>query len=1189
MLLKSLEVQGFKTFPDKTTLSFGNGITAVVGPNGSGKSNISDAIRWVLGEQSSKNIRCAKMEDVIFTGTPLRKAQGFAEVTLSVDNTDRKLPFDSDEVAITRRYYRSGDSEYLINKASVRLRDIHELFMDTGLGRDGYSMISQGKIDSIVASKSEDRREIFEEAAGISKFRYRKAEAQRRLVQSEDNLVRLRDIMVELEDRIGPLAEQSKKAKDYLEFAEEKRELEIGLWLNTLKKSGSMLKEQEEKIAISREQHDCATDELEKIRNESEEIFIKSNSHTAKVDEVRREITQFEENASIKINEASILDNNALHNNSNISRIKNDIEQMNMSAESFEFDIKNKENQIKENEALLQKKDAELLGCTDEINSIKEDMSRFSDLTQGLSSKISDLSIKLSNEKVTSVTCKSSIAEIASRLDNLEASIKTKGEELIEAQKELSDYSSMNNDAQDNVSNLANMAKGYEIQLDSRKKKRDELKKKADELTLTAEERIRRTRLLEELERNLEGFSHSVKIVMKEHNRGTLSGIHGPVSRIIRVPEKYSVAIETALGASMQNIVVGTEDDAKRAISLLKQRDGGRATFLPLTNIKGFALKENGLERSSGFVGIASTLCNCEKQYNNILTSLLGRIVIADSLDNAVLIAKKFDYRFRVVTLDGQVVNTGGSLTGGSLARNSGLLSRAVEIEKLRQEAENLKLESQKARNMLREAETIVSSLEANLLATNSELSIAQEERIKIEAELKSCSSEIEIIKRSLQSMEDEKVTLQKRVSELKSKAEIADKNSADISDSILELESKIEELTGNQEAITDKREQLATKMQEIRLEIFSIKKDIEVLKSEIRTINDRKSDNSDRCKILQEEIDSIIIKNEQIARDIERLKLEAEEEKSKAKMAEGKIEVLNQERMNFEKRSVELRQIERNKTDEIEILGKELARLEERKINMQGEYDAIITKLWEEYELTRREAESISTPIEDIGLAKKRLNELKLKIKNLGSVNVAAIDEYKEVSERYEFMKSQIEDVEKSRQELSKLINDLTSQMKELFITNFNLINTNFALTFKELFGGGSAQLTITDPDDILNSGIDINVQPPGKIVNHLEALSGGERALIAISLYFAIMKVSPAPFCVLDEIEAALDDVNVYRFAAYLRKMNNNTQFIVITHRRGTMEEADVLYGVTMQDEGVSKLLELNVSEIEQKLGIK
>ncbi len=1189
MKLKSLEVQGFKTFPDKTKLDFTSGITAVVGPNGSGKSNISDAIRWVLGEQSAKALRCSKMEDVVFNGTQQRKRTGYAQVTLTIDNSDRTLQFDGDEVAVTRRYYRSGNSEYLINNAGVRLQDIHELFMDTGLGRDGYSMIGQGRIDSIVSSKSEDRREIFEEAAGISRFRYKKVEAERRLDKTEENLVRLRDIMSELEGRVEPLRIQSEKAKSYLLYAEEKRGLEIALWLKTLEKSALVIREQEDKISVANSQYNDIENALQKIQGESEEIFVKQSSFTSRVDEVRRKISAFEEQAAEKKSEISVLQNDILHNRQTIDRITSDIASIQESGEQTAREIEEKQKSVEKNTKALSEKQLELNKYTNELYSLKSGESDSTEKLDKLNAYLNELRKKSSDAKIAYMTSSSSINELTGRMDIVENTIKARKSQLETLKNIISDYNKMRDDCIDKAEYLTNRINGDELILKNKNQRCDELKRTVDKLSLDSEQLFRKAKMLEELERNLEGFTHSVKVVMREAKNGILTGIHGPVSRVIKAPSEYSTAIEIALGAAMQNIVTTDDSDAKRAIAYLKKHDGGRATFLPMSTIKGRELAENGIENCRGFIGIASRLCSCDECYNGILNSLLGRIVIAEDIDCATEIAKKYGYRFRIVTLDGQVVNTGGSLTGGSLSKNTGLLGRASEIEKIRSDAQKISVQAEKVRTELSNAVKQAEKIRCELDNSKQELSKVNEDRIKIEAEIKSRNSESESTKKSLEEVISERSNAVKKLSDLTKTMEKSKKEYDIFYKKIEEGEQQLLLLSGNKDEFVRRREKLTDKLQEIRLQILNIEKDISSAKSDIENRLIRVSSSDEKIKEYKAESASILQKNNEIRKQIEELSKQSEELIQRAKASEKSIDGLNAERMELEKRSTELRQKERDKISERENINGELARLEERKNNLQKEYDEIIKKLWEEYELTRREAESVAAEIEEVGKAQRRLSELKQKIRALGSVNVSAIEEYKEVSERYEFLKVQISDVEKSKTELLKLINELTKQMREIFIERFNLINKNFSETFVELFGGGKASLSLSDPENILTTGIDISVEPPGKIVSHLELLSGGEKALVAIALYFAIMKVSPAPFCVMDEIEAALDDVNVYRFASYLRRMNDKTQFICITHRRGTMEEADVLYGVTMQDRGISKMLELRASEIEQKLGIK
>ncbi len=1188
MLLKSLELQGFKTFPDKTKLSFDTGMTSVVGPNGSGKSNISDAIRWVLGEQSPKSLRCSKMEDVVFNGTDDRKPLGYAEVTLNIDNADRFLPYNDDNVAVTRRYYRSGESEYLINGIQVRLRDINELFMDTGLGRDGYSMIGQGKIDSIVSSKSEDRREIFEEAAGISRYRYKKIESERKLKHTEDNLLRLRDIVTDLEERVGPLKSQSEKAQKFLEFSDEKKDIEIAIWVNTLNGSQQILKEQEDKIEISRLQYNNADEVLDSIQTETEDIYLKNAGYATEIESIRRNIDDIMAEISSKKSSVSVAENDVLHNQENIKRVENEIQQVDIDAVDVVKDIEENRQKIESLELDIQCKQAEYDKLSDELNNINLDTSRSGDVIQTLSAKLATLTSQSADARVTQMSSITSVTELQSRIEDLSKSNVAKEEQLKVTEEMSAKYKKDIDKCNDLVESLTNSLSGLEIKLQSKQKKKEELLENSNKLHLDAQEALRKVKLLEDLERNLEGFSYSVKSVMKYSKDGRLRGIHGPVSRVVEVPSQYTVAIETALGGAMQNIVTSTEQDAKNAIALLKQQDGGRATFLPMNTIKGKKLDEKGLDDFYGFVGIAADLCSCKSEYNGILNSLLGRIVISEDLNSATTIAKKYGYKFKVVTLDGQVVNAGGSLTGGSLGKKSGLLSRANEIAKGKDKAKELEQKSVSAEKDLEKFVAECSAIEADILGIRADLSNAKQEQIRVLTEAKACENDLNTQLNALNDAKAEIEICKNRIEQYKIEESKAKSKLDEITASIAECEAEIEKITGSRSKMTEEREKMSTLLQNIKLDIITAEKDIETLNSEINFALSTEENRDSHKKDLFAEIESYNTLISETNTRIGVLKNELENLNNKVKTLNNNIDAINEKKNNLEKRSVEIRQLEREKLNEKEISGRELARLEERKINLQKEYDTIISKLWEDYQLTKNEAESTAVEIEDFVEAQKRLNELKSKIRNLGNVNVGAIEEYKEVSEKYEFMSTQVEDVEKSKKEIEHLINDLTKQMQEEFITAFEEINRNFTYTFKELFGGGTASLSLTDPQDILTSGIDIVVHPPGKIVVHLDALSGGEKALVAIALYFAIMKVRPAPFCVMDEIEAALDDVNVDRFAQYVRNMTNKTQFILITHRRGTMEEADVLYGVTMQDEGVSKLLELRASEVAAKLGI-
>lgn len=1188
MLLKSLELQGFKTFPDKTLLKFEEGITAVVGPNGSGKSNISDAMRWVLGEQSTRALRCSKMEDVIFSGTPQRKAQGFAEVTVTIDNADRRLNFDGDTVAITRRYYRSGESEYRINKTMVRLRDVHELFMDTGLGRDGYSIIGQGKIDSIVSAKSEDRREIFEEAAGISRFRYRKEEAQRRLERAEENLVRLRDILQELEGRLEPLRTQAEKAEKFIAYDGEKKNLEIGLWLETLNRSGRVVREAEEKIGVAESDYQQAEQALEALAGQIERNFSETNGCTARMEEMRAASAETDERATRKEGEISVVENDIRHDREQIGRLQAEIAESSRSEKEIEAEIAEKEAAVQAQEAEIARHNSDFIAFTAELEALRAGTDGATKEIDAVSAELAELNAARSEARVRRAEAESSLQEIRTRSDTVDTAIRDAEAQNSALAQEEEELRAMVRDTLERIQAAENAVRGYELRLAARQKKAEQMKAEADRILLDANEQSRRVKLLEDLERNLEGFTQSVKTVMRERERGNLKGIHGPVTRLLHVPREYAVALETALGAAMQNVVVDSEEAAKAAIRLLKQRDSGRATFLPLNTIRGTVIDKREMQDMPGFVGIASELCTCEAQYAGVRDSLLGRTVVAENLDRAAEIARRIRYRFRIVSLDGQVVNAGGSFTGGSAARNSGLLSRAGEIERIRAQAAKLHEAARAAAAQLKTAQQETAHAAAQLDTARSELTALNEDKIRFTAEAARVKRDMEAGKRQLSNLLEEKNNAAGRIAALEQTAESAALEAEGLEEKTVQMRERIESMAGSRQEQMQRCDEMALRLQELRLSGLTAQKDKETLTAAIGALRMRMEDRVSRAKQLHVEIEACEARIAARGQQIETLKAETEALRAQAEEKRAAVQQFAQRRSALEKQAGELRAAERETSARRERIGLEIARLKERLENLNREYDTIIAKLWEEYELTRREAEEIGITIEDVSAAQRRLTELKNKIKALGAVNVAAVIEYKEVSERYAFMKAQTDDVEKSKAELLKLIDDLTRKMQAQFTERFAVINENFGRIFKELFGGGTARLAFSDESDVLNSGIEIQVHPPGKIVSHIELLSGGEKALVAISIYFAIMRVSPPPFCVLDEIEAALDDVNVTRFANYLRRMNDNTQFIAITHRRGTMEEADVLYGVTMQDQGVSKLLSLRAHEVEEKLGI-
>ena len=1186
MLLSSIQVQGFKSFADKTVLNFGKGITAVVGPNGSGKSNISDAVRWVLGEQSTKSLRGQSMEDVIFGGTEIRRPHGFCEVTLNIDNTDRTLNFDNDFVSITRRYYRSHESEYAINGASVRLKDIHELFMDTGLGRDGYSMIGQGKIDNIISSKSGERRDIFEEASGISKYRYRKIEAERKLASAEDNLLRLHDILDELKDRVGPLKEQSAKAQKFLDLSEEKKNLEIGLWLHTLNNSKETLRNQESKIALAQLSYKEIEKDLEEFDRKTEENTAYFARLTSDIEGERLNISSTNEEILKLSGEITVLENNIEHNNDNINRLNEEKLNLGKTDTQANEEIGLKENEIAQKNTLREEFSQKLSLLETELSELLSDSDSISRQIETQIKELNVLSQTSADLRVDMVTASTATDDINARTSVLAEQKKAINENLTALQQELSETDSLLKALSETESSSQNMLKGYEIKFATANEKINALKQENDTLNLDLEAKKRRIQILKDLENNMEGFGFAVKTVMSQSSTGILKGICGTVAQLIKVDNEYSIAVETALGNAIQNVITDTEADAKRAINYLKNNKGGRATFLPVATIVAREFKETGFENMFGFIGNAADLVKCETKYKEIIKYLLGGTIVADDIDSAANIAKKFGYRFKVVTLDGQVINAGGSLTGGSLSKHSGLLSRSSDIKRFEDEAQKLSEKIKELTAKLDTASAYASKIEAEITAIKAELLTVNEDKIRSLAEVKRIEELITNANATLSLIEAEENINSEKLASLKLKAEASLKKIAELDTQKSKLQTEIDKMTGGRDSLTTKRDTLTEEITSIKLNVIEVEKDIESLKNAKESIAHLISSREQRALQIDAEIGELNLRNSTLTATINDTQNEISALKQKIVDVEHNIADMLEKRNQTEKSGVELRSGEREKTAKREQISGELARLIERKEVMMREYDEVIAKLFDEYQLTRSEAENLGIEIEEPKEAKKTLTEIKGKIRALGNVNVSAIEEYAEVKERYDFLSAQVEDVEKTRSELYKLINQLTTQMKEIFTEGFKKISDNFSKTFAELFGGGSANLSLSDPDNILESGIDINVKLPGKNVPSLDGLSGGEKALIALAIYFAIMRVNAPPFCFLDEVDTALDDINVDRFADYMKSSDFATQFICVTHRRGTMEAADMLYGVTMQEKGVTKLLELNVNELEKKL---
>ena len=1190
MRLKSLDIQGFKSFPDRTRLDFNDGITAVIGPNGSGKSNIADAIRWVLGEQSTRTLRGGKMEDVIFGGTQTRKPLGMASVTLNIDNADRALAgMDAGEVSITRRLYRTGDSEYRINGAQVRLKDITELFLDTGLGRDGYSIIGQGRVAEIVSARSKERREIFEEAAGIAKFRYRKTEAERRLTLAEENLLRLRDILSELEGRLAPLRAQSEKAKQFLELAGEKKSLEVSVWMHTIGELRQKTAQLEDKLLLARSEHQAAEQTVAACERQYAEEQERGRALLLRLEEQRDEISRRNERAAGLEAQRAVLQNDISHHEHSIEEAKDAIEQAGRSQEELAAELAAAREKLLEQKEKLSAANEQAGAIADQLTELTGEQLRCAAELDRLRIRRAGAFEAIEAARLDAAAAESLLGESAARISAMESARAAREAAVEEAKRDAAECEDLLAEIAETALSLENSAKGYRLRRELRGQKTAELDQKLADFDGRINERRQRAKLLADMDRNMEGFGPSIKFVMGRARAGALPGVFGPVSSLITVEDGHTVAIETALGGAMQNIVVENEETGKRGIALLKESRAGRATFLPLTSVKGGRLDVSGLEQSLGFVGLACDLVSCGDRFRGVVTSLLGRVAVAEDIDSAVAIAKRNGYRFRIVTLDGQIVNAGGSMTGGYTAKSAGILGRQGEIERL--EAEAKKLGEQRAQLAARreEAARELSSVEAELSAIAAQQKSCEEDRIRGEAELSAARQRISQAERQKREADEQREQLLARIEEMKEKSGSSQELTASLTAELDRLQRQIAEggemrdsLAARQNTLNESRAEMNTAIALLTHEISTAEENLARLTALSGSAGQRQDEQREKIAALEAQIAAA-------GEQIEALAGQAARDRREAEEAQRAVLETQRLREQSEGRCSALRASEREESARRDNLYREVVRLDEQKTASGNECAALVAKLYDEYEMTQSDAEEQARPVEDLAAANRRLAELRGRIKNLGSVNVDAIEEYREVSGRYEELSRQITDVEHSKAELSRLIGELTEQMRGIFSQQFEEINKNFGKIFTELFEGGSAALSLTDPDDLLESGIEITVRPPGKLIKNLAALSGGEQAFVAIAIFFAILKVNPSPFCLMDEIEAALDDVNVARFASYLHTLTEKTQFIAITHRRGTMEEADVLYGVTMQEEGVSKLLQLRVSEIEKKMGIQ
>ena len=1183
MVFKELEIQGFKSFPDKVKITFDAGVTGVVGPNGSGKSNLSDAVRWVLGETSSRQLRAAgKMEDVIFGGTRRRSAMGFASVRLTLDNTGHTLDVDADEVTIGRKYYRSGDSEYTINGQVCRLRDVYELLLDTGIGRDGYSVIGQGRIAEIVAAKSSERREIFEEACGIAKYRYRKTEAERRLAAAGENLERLRDILGELESRVGPLEKESAKAQKFLELSEQRKTLEVTLWTDSVHRARDTVRQQVRDYETAQADYERFDGEAKAAEQEAEEIRMQAQQLTIAVERLNGDIRSITEQISGSDSRIAVLENDILRNEESIASLRSEIE-------AGEQDGAEADAALQRHRAVAAKMEAEGEKLAAEIDALNAELEQLADASNAsgarkdtLRAEITDLTAKRTEAQVAQAAAEAAEETARQRLPALEQAVQEGTDQWETARQDLTDTIRYREMLTENEKQLANVRSGLELKLKNRKAALDEADTAEQRLGRELDAARQRLSVLRELEKNMDGYQNSVKAVMRAAGARRLRGIIGPVSAILKVEPGCEVAVETALGAALQNIVVENEAAAKAAIALLRSDNAGRATFLPLDTVQPGVFRG----RLSGTARLASSLVQADARYDNIVSNLLGRIIVVEDINEASRVARDNGFRSRVVTMDGQVINAGGSFTGGSVQRSAGLFTRKQEMEELRIRAAKLQKDCLAAQEKTDQCKEQVDALQAELTATASEQITAANDRVRAEAEQKRLEAAAAQLETARNARRQEIDTLQAALADSRAKAEDAAKLQAELTAKIDRRTAEMSRIAEGDDSFLTRQNALAQDLSAKRLEQVTRQKDAELAYSQIAALEQRARDAAARRTSQEESVAALAARSDACRAEIADIRQTRADSQTTIAQKEAEIREATQKRLARQQAETETLARARTAADSREEMSREMARLAERKAAAESEYDQTVAKLWDEYQLSVSQAEALCVEFDSLPALRAQVADLRGKIRALGSVNVSAIEEYKEVKARYDALVTQVTDVEESRNELSRMISKLSAQMREIFTDSFRAINENFGRVFAELFGGGEASLMLEDESDVLSSGIGIRVAPPGKVIKNLEALSGGEQALVAISIYFAILAVNPAPFCILDEIEAALDDANVVRFAQYLRRVSDKTQFIVITHRRGTMEAANVLYGVTMQEDGVSKLLKLDLEQVDATL---
>lgn len=1181
MFFKTMEIQGFKSFADKTVLNFDKKMTAVVGSNGNGKSNISDALRWVMGEQGAKTLRGDKMEDVIFHGTVSRKAMGYAKVSLTIDNTDRTLNADSDEVTIARKLYRTGESEYLINDTKCRLRDIQELLMGTGLGRDGYSVIGQGRVSEIINSKVSQRRELFEEAAGVSFFLHKKQEAERDLERSNDNIARLNDIESEISKRIPVLEKQSEKARQAAELMEREKTLNIGVSVYDLEAIKKELIAIDDRILANQGQCEHFEREINELEEENESIAEKKMLISTEQDELRKKGDEARDKLAAADREKAVLENEILHCTEKIEQAKQQIEEGEKGADSLKAQIAKLEAETSEKERRLKENEEKSKELGSGLSAMFGESERLDSEYRELDKKQGELLARKTELNLTVKSAQQNIEEINSRLELSDKNYEANEERLKECREKRRELSERLRENEEKKSEAENKLNGYTKLFETKSIKLKEKQTAAEQLRREYEQSKSRLEVLSDVEKNMAGYASSVKAVVTAGRQGRIGGIVGTVAEVIKVDKRYSVAIETALGGALQNVIVNSEETAKRCIRYLKETGGGRATFLPLTSIRGNMLDVSNIRREEGFEGLASELVKCDEDYRSVIRFILGRCVIIEDIDTATVIAKKNGYKFKIVTLDGQVINAGGSFTGGSVNKTAGIITRNQEIDDLKVKTADLKESLKSGESGLSQLKEEVNKMSIEMEGFREQLTLCAKEEAGITAEIQGVRN---LTEQYEQQQENAEEMLQRSKSELKKHYDTI----KECEEKLSHCEEEIEKLAAELEKADEKIKKRLEEKNALGDEITALGMDSLGIKKDIERIVQQKVNTEESLKRLIEgsgglnaEINAQEEKIAEIKKQIAEKETAAIALKESFKGGNDKSAQLIAELNGLEKRTAEINRTIREKMEDKEKFSGALAVDEERKKTSNKESESIKAALWEKYEIAPSEAYKMAQIPENIQSAKGMLSELRRQISALGNVNFASIEEYAEVTQRYNELKTQLDDVEKAKRELEKLIENLTLDIKTKFLEGFNSINEHFKRIFTEVFGGGSAHLELTDPEDVLNSGIEIFAAPPGKLIKNLISLSGGEQTMVAITIYFAILLHRPTPFCMLDEVDAALDEVNVVKYISYLKRFSGSTQLMVITHRRGTIEGCDVLYGVFMQEKGVSRLIRQEITD--------